>query len=285
MKIFAYHFNTDASSEAIHKRLNEIKVQPLTERNRKIKDDPIRIESMQYKSGVWLMDFVKIRMDHGPAKGGLRKEVQGFDLDDDEGFCEETGVLLNLETKMMIAQYNHHGARVGAIVEYLSHFDHTAAWSTSADPVLDQSIEHRLKSKTIFNKFELAFYQREFTKSELDQNRPLALAAEAAASAGANKVNVTFSATGADNTLGQNMWKLAHWILEKVRLTERSGIKTAKISGKDSPEDSSELLDLVAHRISTQVEIKSGSDKRYPRKRRWDALERSFAEWSRDDIL
>src|SRR5712671_1150043 len=103
-------------------RLDAIVRTPLEDRNRARNANFIRLETHEQRGGLWLCDFVKIRMDHGPSKAGLTQPAKGFELKNDEGFGEETAFLWDSTNDWCVIQYNHFGVRPSAIAEYLSLF-------------------------------------------------------------------------------------------------------------------------------------------------------------------
>ena len=285
MKIFAFALNTTATDLDIEQRLHEILVRPLLDRNMLLNKEHYRVEAIQKIRDFWCLDFIKIRMDHGPGKGGLTSHVQPFNLGNDEGFCEETAVLIHPQSKVMAVQYNHHGPRVGAIAEYIAFFDPAVPMMLQPTPYLDNLVEQQLVNKRIFSKFQMTFERTAFTAAEYAANSSLARAAQCAASLEGDRINIEVSVTGRDNTLGQQTLDIATLVLQKMRGMEEVAISSAKLSAKENIDDRLEVLDLVAQRVYSKQTVATGPDRRYPQGARWDALQRAYAGWLRDGAL
>ncbi len=67
----------------------------------------LRIEAIQRHEHFWLLDFVQIKMDHGPCRASRDSGVTGFDFNAEEGFGEETGALYHPNSGYILIQYNH----------------------------------------------------------------------------------------------------------------------------------------------------------------------------------
>ena len=96
---------------------------PITERVMIINNARMKMEKMiEDKVGdtkILLMDFCKHRRA-GPGRASLDAETTGFNLDENEEFGEMTAVLYAPETRYIVIQYNHHGARFNSIAKYFN---------------------------------------------------------------------------------------------------------------------------------------------------------------------
>lgn len=278
MKIFAYKFHNDTPAISLSDRIQQILTVPIKERNRKQDTQYVRLEHAEQVNGYWLCDFIKIRMDHGPAKGGLKKEVEGFPLDAEEGFSEETAILFDPTLNAVVAQYNHYGPRISAITDYLSIFDHEQPARFMFLPVYADDINRILRRKNIFSKVELSIAPQFMTQRDYDAGVGLKEAMSVSKATGAEKVTLVLSVHGRKRGLHQ-VKDLLHWVYQKATSQDADAISACRITARDGDDAASERLDLVAQRLSAEVSVKSGADRRYPRAERLNALRRTRDVW------
>lgn len=281
MKIHAYKVVDQQDSIPLVETLQKISCVDINKRNREHDGSWIRMEEVVKRNDVWLCDFVKIRMDHGPGKGGLNQAVKGFPLADEEGFCEETAFLYHPKSSSVIAQYNHYGPRISSITEYLSLFDHNATASYQFNPKYTDDIQRRISNKTLFRKMELSIVPRLLNQSDFKHGVPLQSALDISNSTGADKVSIIVSVEGKKSTLNGKMMGLIRWAMLKANGQDHAAIDSCKLTAKDDLQTRAEVLDLVAERLMREVKIKPGVDKRIPRYERWSALQRSWDLWKK----
>src|SRR5207248_1807943 len=94
----------------------------------------------------------RLRFDHGPGRASRRQAIEGFDLQNDQGFGEETAALYDAQRGYLLVQYNHFGVRPGSMQQYLSMFNQNAARAYEFRVKLDETSELRLAQKHILKK-------------------------------------------------------------------------------------------------------------------------------------
>lgn len=291
MTIYPFTVSVDNPSVPLREVLLDLTETPSEYQNRRIMEtDHIRIDEIQRKTigvnkiEVFLMDFIRIRMAHGPGRGGLHTPIRGFDLDEDEGFCEETGAMYIPSFNVFIVQYNHAGIKGNRMIDYLSDYYHSRGTNYRLEPILRQNIRARLRSKEICTKIELKLRPDLITDEERKENLSVQGAIAAAEASGAAYVAITLG-SDRNRALDSNMFKKSiDWVWAKLA-NQPEAIKSARISVKDSEHDPAEVLDLIKCRPYIKIEIAHGSDKRFPRKDRWDALIHSFDEWRSEGLI
>lgn len=113
------------------------------------------------------------------------------------------------------------------------------------------------------------------------RGRPLSEAIEYGRQNGADKVKVEISVQGERNrSLTQNaLESLA--ALKAIVGQNAEAVTKLEVSGKENQESVTEVLDLLAHRLSIEFnDLILGHDLRYARDERWRALVRAKNGWS-----
>lgn len=291
MTIYPFMVSEDNNSESFQNILLDLMEEDQSRKNKScMGTDFMRIQEIEHRTigadnrEVFLMDFIRIRMTHGPAKGGLETPIVGFELREDEGFCEESGALYVPSFNLFVVQYNHAGIKSNRMIEYISDFYHDRRTSFRIDPLIRNDIRERLRSKEIITKLELKMRPSMITDEDRRNNISVALAAQSAEEAEAAYVSIILGSERRGELNNSVLKRTARWVLEKI-LEKPEAIEKACIDGKESEQDPAETLDLLNYRIYTKVEIQPGIDKRFPRKDRWDALVRSFQEWKREGLI
>lgn len=291
MTIYPFIVSKDNNSESFQSILLDLMEEEQGRKNKScMGTDFMRIQEIERRTigsdnrEVFLMDFIRIRMTHGPAKGGLDTPIVGFELRNDEGFCEESGALYVPSFNLFVVQYNHAGIKSNRMIEYISDFYHDRRTSFQINPVIRNDIRERLRSKEIITKLELKMRPSMITDEDRRNNISVALAAQSAEAAEAAYVSIILGSERRGELNNGVLKRTARWVLEKI-LEKPEAIEKACIDGKESEQDPAETLDLLNYRIYTKAEIQPGIDKRFPRKDRWNALVRSFQEWKREGLI
>lgn len=282
MKIHAYKVEATNGSVALESVLRQIETeQSLRNRIRLVNHVELRVESIAEKDGLWLIDFVRIRTSHGPGKVGRDSEVEGFEFDDEEGFGEETAVLFDPKTGYILIQYNHHGVRAGSIADYLSAFQVTDSNLYTFKPKYDEDVERRLLNQGITRKITFALDVTRMSEQDRQRGVTLSDAIDYGRNTGADKIKVEISVQG-DRSKSLTQKALDGLAaLRKIYGQNPDAVTKLEVSGKESHDSITEVLDLITHRLSIEFnDLILGSDLRFPREERWNALIRARNGWN-----
>lgn len=281
MRIFLYKVVSEPSSFDFAERLRHIHGLPVDQRNRDRNLDHIRLEALREQRELVFADFIKIRMHHGPAKAGLETPVQGFDLESDEGFGEETAMVYDPKTGYAVVQYNHHGSWPSAIAEYVGLFVHTSPTLVDFVPKLDAAVHAKIRRASIVKKLTLAIAPKALSDDDYAQQAGLTSGIrEIATQSNAERLEITISARRArSGSLNIHLQSLSQWIRRLGGGAGDSPILTARATASEDERSPSEVLDLIEHRVTSEAELTPGPDKRYPLSARWNALEVAFNAW------
>jgi hypothetical protein len=272
--------------------LTKLKKRELLDRNRNINGFENRIEDIKFvtNDGVAcaLINFVKLRMTHGPGRGSLAENTRGFDLEGHEGFAEETAALLDLEHNHAVIEYNHHGARYAALEDYLSRINPDLGNRFELLPCLDDEAMRRLQRMQTLNKIEIKVAPGKLTSKEKHGIPLLNKALDIAEVADAPALTLTLGGLpGVRARLNDALWPVLNALVDRVRHDDTLGhereraIKTLKVTGKEAENLGAELLDLVKGRVYREHELTPGPDRRFSLDDRWSALCRDHIHWRR----
>lgn len=284
MKVHAFKVNRIDGSNTLENILAMISAETnLRERIRMVNRTEVRVETVEKRKGLWLIDFIKIRTDHGPGRVGRDVEIEGFDFDDDEGFGEETAALYDSSSGYILIQYNHHGVRAGVIADYLSAYDGTAANVYEFKPKYDDDVERRLLQQGITKKVVFTIDVTKMSAGDRKTGLPLSEAISFGRGSGADKIKVEISVSGTDKQRGlkERARNSVNSLLEIVGQNP-DAVTKLEVSGKEDRDSVTEVLDLIAHRLSVQInDLPTDAGLRFPREERWKALIRAKNGWSR----
>lgn len=291
MKVHLFKVRTMQNVEPLEDLLGRIQADLIEDRLRKIglQKQEIRLESIRAPgqdgntTPFWFLDFTKLRFDHGPGKVSRDEPIEGFELEDDEGFGEETGVLFDPVTRHALIQYNHNGPRSGTIEEYFCVYDNAVASKYSLLTVLDDTANLRLAQKDIIKKIQFKVAAPRITDAQRNGNVPLGRVLDLASTLDGETIEVIVSA-GRGN-LGANVVQGLIGALRNLipvgQGADESALKTFKVSGKAGAlGETDEINMLLAKEELTIDGLQSGDDLRYTQASRWQALQRARNGWT-----
>lgn len=281
MKVHAYKVESIDGSRPLEEVLQRIEdEQSLRERIRLINRVELRAESVVQQDGLWLMDFVRIRTSHGPGKVGRNSGVEGFAFEEEEGFGEETAALYDPASGYLLIQYNHFGVRAGAIADYLSAYDGIENNLYIFKPKYDQDVERRLLNHGITRKISFCLDVTRMSEQDRQRGRPLSEAIDYGRRNGADKIKIEISVQGERNrSLAQSAIENLS-ALRAILGENPDAVTKLEVSGKEDQDSVTEVLDLIAHRLSVEFnDLTLGADLRYAREQRWPALIRAKNGW------
>lgn len=284
MKVYLYRVNLPPRSRSVADVLGEINALELSRRNREHGGETLRLEHFEEREGLVYCDFVKLRLDHGPGKVGLDEAITGFDLEEDEGFGEETAMVYCPVTGFAAIQYNHYGPRYGIIQDYLRSFG-GGRFTAEILPKYDEELQNKVRSMTVYRKLEFSIASRCLTEKDYQRGVPFAEAIALSNSSGADNVEVTLSVDRGRNRhlTNQTIRGIIDWVMRRVSAGDHdSVIRKCKLTARRDEANPSELLDLLAQRIMLDSVVVTGTDRRFPRQNRYNALERSYRSWETD---
>jgi len=287
MSVRLYEALPDDNSPPLEDVLSLLQAMSLPDRLRTLADGKqIRAEFIQPPSDghpYWLVDFTRLRFEHGPGRASAGQPIQGFRLQAGEGFGEETAALYHPRSKSFILQINQFGVRKGALEAYFSMIDPQTVLGYDIVPTLDPTVAAKLAHADRFSRFTLKVATGNITAAMRNQNVSLARALEVGDQFQAPEMEISLSVGHCRTSLSTNV------VRGMIRTTQRligdgdgSAVLQASVTGRNSadPEAKNEMLDLIAPMVAIEFDdLQLGTDLRFTRQSRFHALQRAFAGW------
>jgi hypothetical protein len=291
MNINLFEVSRDRNTVPLVELLNEISHMSLDRRIRPISFGQMRLDiiappnSETNESPYWLLDFTKLRFDHGPGRVGRTTEIAGFDLEDDEGFGEETAALYDADAGFMLVQYNHHGVRAASIEKYFNAIGHNPdAFSAYKLLVkMDQTSEIKLARKQFISKIHYKISTSNLTEAHrnagLSLRQSLALSEEQRG----GSIEITISAPPRENLFMASARQTIEALREMVAADQAEDTRVVtqfEVEGRDDVLDRAEAVNMISPKLVLTIDgLTLGGDRRYTRRSRWDALLRARRGW------
>lgn len=286
MSVTLFSVIPNNDSHTLEHVLELIHSMPLENRLRQLSGGrQIRIETVERpttRKPYWLLDFTRLRFEHGPGRASPRKPVQGFDLADGDGFGEETAVLYVPKSNHLVMQYNQFGVRHGAMEAYFSMIDPDHFDGFEIVPSLDPLVEAKLAKADLFSRLTLRIAPARVSESLRKKNVSLSRALEIAEQFGAPQLEISLSVGHTKASLGKHAVRGAINFAQRLLASDAESITHASVVGKDSDdaEAKAEVLDLITPRLKVEFDdLELGSDLRFTQRSRFRALERAYAGW------
>lgn len=275
------------SSPPIDQIFNSIMNQPLHQRMRKIANTDIRLEeclsphSAVNSTPYWLMDFTNIRLKNGPGKANLLAPMTGFNIGPNEGFGEETAVLYDAQYRVLIIQYNHHGPRASSICSYFNSFDPSCTHDYSLTIRVDNNTATKFNGKRILKKVTIQITPPKISAQMRNGGTSLSKALQISDELDAESIELTISA-GRSSGSRLNLDKTKRFIDNvKQQLGVKGAVGRLSVTGQTMQGTPVESIDLLEEKIEAEIDnLTLGSDLRYTRDSRWNALIRARNGWS-----
>lgn len=283
MKIHAFKVSEDQGSASLDDVLKKVKAERrLDKRIRLVNKAELRIDSIEFRDGVWLLDFVKFRQTQGPGRGKKRAKTEGFEFKKGESFAEETAALYDPATKYMLVQYNHSGVRAGSISQYLSDYDEAATNIYDLNPKYDPETERKLQRKAIKRSLSFRIDVTQMTAQDLKNGIALEKAIAFGRDCSAGQITVELSAGGTRDKSLKGRVGDTLTALRNLAKSNPEAVQSVKVGGKETEEAAVEVLDLLTERLHIELtDIKPGIDLRLPLEDRWKGLIRARNGWKK----
>lgn len=274
--------------------LERIHADDIANRLRLVGQQEIRLEdiapphSNDNDTPYWLLDFTKIRFEHGPGKASRHQPIEGFELDADQGFGEETAALYDPQRHVILIQYNHYGVRSGVIKNYFSLYGHdqNEVGSYEFNIRMDDSADVRFAQKQIITKMHFKIAPPRMTNAQRRGNVSLGRSLDVSDNLGAETIEVIVSAgRGGNSSLS---FDRAGALVRRLMHMRPNGddrepvLSKLEIAGRDSPVDPLDVVDLLKPKLEQRIgDLALGDDRRYTQRSRWNGLIRARNGWRR----
>lgn len=292
MNVNLFKLNTSPGVASLDVLLLYIASLPLEDRVRKVGSFDVRLDHVAAPgtegntSSFWMLDFVKMRFDHGPGKVSKGTALEGFTFGRDEGFGEEAAALFDPATHYLAVQYNHHGVRASAMEEYfnlmLANAPGIPGYQLRAK--LDSTSSARLANKKFITKISYKVEPDKISPELRNADVSLAQALRMNAQQGGAMMELTIGAKRGDNLL-TDMAKSLINTLRQVRQEDvdngTDALRHFEVYGKEEKIARSDAINMLSPKLEKRIgELSLGPDRRYTLPSRWIALQRVIRGWA-----
>lgn len=270
--------------------LAQIQGDTIEDRTRTINGVKFRLDDVveDQATGLWLLNFVRNRTGHGPAKFHATQSLQGFAFAAEESVGEDAAALYDPRTRFMYIQFNHIGVRHSAMATYLSIYSgHEPGYRIA--PKLEHDAERKFQNQDVTRRVEIGFDLTKMSAADRIQGNSLTEAAEIGQGYSADKLFLTLTISKRDPR--KSLKEIKDDVMQVLPF---AGLFKAKAYGGEEPETTVsvgkrgkrtekvarpefEPIDLLEELIETEVSIPLGADYRMPLQARYDALKSAFA--------
>jgi len=277
MKVHA--FGVNGLHDSMVNLLHEINITPLANRHRGVGARELRVEHIeQQDNGLWAIDFGSFRGGSGPGKATLEEPIEGIDIGNDQDFVEETACIFDPDSNHLIVQYNHYGAKIGAIQEFFNTFNNQGNFYFDFIPAYDADTEQQFENRQANRRIKFAIDPRMFDEGDFQRGTPLASAIAMGRDTNSARLELSISVSRERN---RRLSQLTDGILTALKnKAENEPDAVSKLEvGIENIDGRLQVLDLIGQRLLRTFDIELGNDRRLPRNDRYAALELSLNEW------
>lgn len=164
------------------------------------------------------------------------------------------------------------------MADYLAHFVNDAPVLLELIPKIDEDIHAKLQTKGIVTKIDIAVAPKKLSDAEFRAGASLGQAAQLLKGVDADQIEILISTRRRQRGLDISIPGLESWI-NRLRAADKRTVRAARVTIKENSFSAPEVLDILNQRVTTDEEIKPGTDRRYPQSDRWKALQRAHQGW------
>lgn len=231
----------------------------LPERLKNISNTDVRLDEIrkdEADSDLWLMKFCRIRKENYPSITTPSSVATDLILEDGEYLSEETFAIYSIKKNCFVIQYNHFAVRPNKIIEY---FNVIAAGLNLKKyqlmPILTNDILEKYRNKKIVTSIDVVVEGVNSADLLIAQDQSLTEALKVSIGANASRMQLQLSVDARDKTN-----KLEYSLIERIKnfIQERDQAKDSlKITAKENPDDTCEVLDLISERKVSEYDASS----------------------------
>jgi hypothetical protein len=286
MSVRLFEVVPDDENHPLQHVLAQLEPMTLGDRLRTLADGKqIRAEIVELPTAgkpYWLLDFTRLRFEHGPGRASANRPIQGFALQRGEGFGEETAVLYHPRSRSLVLQTNQFGVRQGALEDYFSMIIAQPPVGYRIAPVLDPTVAAKLVNADRFTRFTLKVVAGNISQQMRRNNVSLNRALEIGDQFHAPEVEITLGVGHSRTSLSTGAVRSFIELAKRLIRERGDSVLQAEVQGRNSadPESKSEVLDLITPTLREEfADLELGGDLRFTRESRFRALERAFTGW------
>lgn len=282
IRIHAYRLIPSEGSMPVEDVIRRIRQDSLEDRTRRFGTEDMRLEQIASVTNnatgerYYYLDFVRLRDTHGPGRASRDHAVEGFELNEDDYFGEETAVLYLPVSGYMLVQYNHYGAKPRAVAGYLGQYLDNVANAYEIFVKADPNAERTFQRQNIIRRLELGIDLTQMNAQDRLAGRSLGEMARLAKAMGGRRLKITIS-VGMDRK--SSLGARTKDSIADLLANEAEALTHAEIAGRETADSETEVVDLLQHKLTAVQSVKLGKDRRFPFVDRRKALKRAYDEW------
>lgn len=282
MKVYAYKVSlADDWTHALEHAFRISYEKPLGKRLRQLSSSRVRLEEVRFSEEGIYANFVLFRSGSGPAIVSDSSRLSEIDIREDQCFGEDTACLYDPVSRYLLVQYNHHGPKASAIQEYLCHAEEDRIHSYQLAPKLSPSSEEQIRSLAVVSRLEVSFAVSDLISHPNSKQLSFGQAIDLAGVNGAETMSLTIgNRRGLALSAVKNLISNLH-----AAASCGEGIKKLAVKAQLDEDSPRETIDLIAERLSCQVDVPLGLGRRYHVEDRWSKLAAVLKDWSRAGYL
>jgi hypothetical protein len=266
LTVEAFRVEMPKRAPSLEQIIRQVEAMPLVDRNRDVRDNPMRLQEIFMARQLSEGGLVRIRLNFVPVSAKLSGEVKPFTLEDGEGVGEETAFLFHAPTRVLLLQRNRMGVSATAFASYFENIGQLDE-PIGLDPVLRPNAMRKLQSMREVRKFnfkvtgaDASFYR--------DPDRAVTGSAQIIKEFGAPNVEIVMSM--GRNQSGLNMESVLKTArkLFTVHGEAPNAVTKIQLTGRNN-HDESTMVDLIHDRIVEEimVDVQAGKPVSYATRR------------------
>jgi len=221
---------------------------------------PIRLQTVNRRPAYYIGDIAKIRMNDIPDKMKLSGETEPIDLDDDQGLGEITSFIYNPDIRLLVLLRNRYAVSATGFAHYYQ-FKGNINGELILRPLIETAALQRLTQMGIVKKFELGLA----APGNAQIYQTLGLRPQAVLDlmdvAPKVKVDISFMMDRERNSTF-SLAAVQRIAGNLINLNNNNEIVKLSISGKDNPDESTDVLDLLEEIIVEKEDVNIRNERR-----------------------
>lgn len=224
---------------------------------------PVRLQGAYDSRDFIEGNMMRIRMDDIPLKASLSGAVELFDLEEDEGFGEETAFLYHKPMKVLILQRNKYSVSAFTFALYYKNKANMNQYIILRK-ILREDVMQKLARMTIFRKFDVKLAGLENYEMFRDEGFGVEQIIDLTERFRAPSVEIGLSMGKKRGTLNINIVRQAIRNFLRIAGDRNRQVKKMKVVGQVDADSDKEPLDLLQARMIEKIDIETTEDRVVP---------------------
>jgi hypothetical protein len=292
MKIFAHKVvPLNKKQDPLHRSLKDHYKSKEEQHEERLYEKPdlmLRLEHFEEKKRLQYLNFALLRLRSGPGKAARNRRISDIDMDPDDFFTEETACLYDPSRRYLLVQYNHYGAKIGAISEYINWVVDPVEESHRFPPTLSEAGFKKVQNLELVKKIEMSFSLPDL--ENCPDAMPFHEGTHLAKAAGAQTMSLVMAhPSGLLLQPARSLLQSISSLLSSRNSQGSSAVTRVQVRGACEEDGPLETIDLLAQRLSYEVSlpraVSTTPGRRIPLAFRWSALTEAHDDFTQRNLL